>query len=490
MVVGDVQETIKQELARRQLARQNLLYYTQYTMPEFQPTRFHQVYYGVLNRFAHKQIKKLMVTVPPQHGKSEGSTRRLPSFMLGLDPHLKIAVISYAASKARQFNRDNQRIIDSPQYKVLFPETQLNSSNVVTVSSAYLRNSEEFQIVNCRGGLKAVGRGGPLTGDPVDLAVLDDLYKDYKEGSSPIIRQAVIDYYNSVLVKRLHNDSQQLIVFTRWDDNDLIGWLEKSSTVITVDRWDQIDDPDRDPDHWLKINFPALMNHAPTELDPREMNEPLYPEKHSRKKMEEERALDEQMFESMNQGNPKPKKGLLYSGFKTYTKIPPHFKLRRNYCDTADTGTDYLCSIVYGVSLDDYIYILDVIYTQEPQEVTEDLVAQQYLRERVKEAFIESNGGRAFARNVDRLSHRKCIITSFHQSNNKEARIISNSAEVQRRIMMPEHWASKWPKFAEAILYFKRNFRANSHDDAPDSLTGCLERSGIIDDNYRALYQK
>ena len=84
----------------------NLLSFTRHTLPAFAPAPFHFAYYEVLTRFAMGEIKKLMITMPPQHGKSEGATRRLPAFVLGQDPDKRIAIVSYNAIKARKFNRE------------------------------------------------------------------------------------------------------------------------------------------------------------------------------------------------------------------------------------------------------------------------------------------------------------------------------------------------------------------------------------------------
>ena len=109
-------------------SRSDLLRFTLSTMPTFRPADFHRRYYSVLTDFAHGEIKKLMVFMPPQHGKSEGSTRRLPSFLLGLCPDNRLAIVSYNASKARKFNREIQRIIDSPEYYNIFPSSSLRRS--------------------------------------------------------------------------------------------------------------------------------------------------------------------------------------------------------------------------------------------------------------------------------------------------------------------------------------------------------------------------
>ena len=290
-------------------------------------------------------------------------------------------------------------------------------------------------------------------------------------------------------MKRLHNDSQQLIVFTRWHEEDLIGWIEERQEVVLIDSWEQLDNID--PKKWYKINFPALMNKLPTEIDPREMGEPLYPSKHSKEKMEEERQLDPEKFESMNQGDPSPKEGMLYSEFKTWRTLPKNIKKVGNYTDTADKGTDNLCSINYVVGTDNYVYVTDLYYTKDPQEITEGETANLLKRGFVKEAVIESNnGGRAFARNVDRILNYKIVIKTFHQSLNKESRILTNAPEVQRKIIMPDGWNYKYPEFHKDLTRFKKQFTANKHDDAPDTVTGVLEYSGVSDTLSDALYRR
>ena len=159
------------ELFLQEGARRNLLWFAQYMQPSFQPTEFHKSYYRVLDKFAKKEIKNLIIQAPPQHGKSQGSSRFLPANMLGLYPDLKICICSYAATIAKDFNRDVQRLIDSDKYRAIFPETQLNGSNVVTIADNYLRNSDVFEIVNHTGSLRVVGRGGSLTSKTVDVKI-------------------------------------------------------------------------------------------------------------------------------------------------------------------------------------------------------------------------------------------------------------------------------------------------------------------------------
>ena len=177
-------------------------------------------------------------------------------------------------------------------------------------------------------------------------------------------------------------------------------------------------------------------------------------------------------------------KGRLYTGFKTYTEIPkdesgiPLFEYILNYTDTADTGSDFLCSICYGVYGPTY-YILDVYFTKDPMEVTEPKTAEMLTKNKVGCAIIESNnGGRGFARNVERECHERdnfhTTIKWFHQSQNKTARILSNSTSVMNNVLFPVNWKDMWPEFANDILKYQREGK-NAHDDAADALTGVYE---------------
>lgn len=456
-------------------ARSDLLTFTELTFQKFQKTQFHETYYNILNCWAYGKIRKLIVTVPPQHGKSEGSTRRLPAFCFGINPDSKIAIASYNTPFAQKFNRDVQKIIDNKEYHEIFPETTLNKSNVVTVASNHIRNSNEFEIVGFEGSLKAVGRGGGITGNPVDKMIMDDLYKDSAEGNSPVVRDAVWEWYTGAVTTRLHNDSQQLIVFTRWHEDDLIGMIEKKEKVITIEKWSDIEDVD--PDTWVKINFEAIKTGDPTEIDPRKKGEPLFPQRQSIEKLLKDRAQDPLKFECMYQGNPTAAAGLLYGkNWKTYITPPDNVIVRKNYTDTADTGDDYLCSIDYDVTEDGLCYVVDVRYTQDSMEVTEPLVAGGLLKNGVSYADIESNnGGRGFARKIDEMTGIKCAVSWFHQNDNKESRIISNAASVMQTIVFPDDWHIRWPEFYNHVTMFKRSFKANKHDDAPDVLTGIFE---------------
>lgn len=442
-------------------------------------------------------------TFIPTHN-SEGSSRKLPAFMLGLNPDKKICIGSYAATIARDFNRDVQRIIDTPSYRELFPETFLNGSNVVTMANTYLRNSDVIEMVGHKGSLRVVGRGGSLTSKTVDVSILDDVYKDYAEGNSPIVRNGAWKWYTTVVRTRLHNDSQELIVFTRWHDDDLIGRIEKSGeTIIDIKSWDDVKDIPAGA--WVRINFEGLKTGEPTEIDPREPGAALWDRRHSRAKLEGQRALDPVQFQCLYQGNPGNAEGKLYRNpFRTYVDKSEWGTYVRsgNYTDVADEGDDFTFSACYDVYKSGneawneqkkrfepilYALITDMVFTQENTEITAVTVPEMINRCGTQKAWIESNNGGSGFEKVIRKK-LKAVTEPFYQGANKESRIITNSAMVNAQIIMPIGWEQRFPKIYEHLTGFLRDFPANAHDDPEDGLTGIYEKE-LADGDTRPYSQ-
>ena len=287
-----------------------------YPFLELQP--FHRAYYRVLEAFAAGRIRRLIVTMPPQHGKSVGATTLLPAYVLGLDPDLRVAIASYSGALASKFNRRVQRIVESREYAALFPATTIKQG---AKPPGYIRTVDEVEVIGRRGGLLSVGREGSLTGNRVDCFILDDLYKDALEANSPIVRANCWEWYTSVVRTRMHNASRELIVFTRWHEEDLIGTLAAREPVVEFTRWAQLDG--LSPDTWLHLNFEALKASPPTEVDPRVPGEALWEGQQGRALLEAKRRLDPLQFESMYQGHPSSREGLLYGlNFAEYDQLP------------------------------------------------------------------------------------------------------------------------------------------------------------------------
>ena len=235
-------------------------------MPDYKPGWHHQAIAAALHRMVDGNLRRLILSMPPRHGKSELISRRLPAYLLGIDPATTIIGTSYSADLASRLNRDIQRIIDSTPYRALFPATRLNDSNSRTVSGSWLRNSDVFEVVGQPGTYRSAGVGGGITGMGAKWLVIDDPLKNREEADSPTVRENVWDWYTSTLYTRQAPDARILLVMTRWHSDDLAGRLVKVAQ----------DEPGAD--QWEVINFPALAEDAPSAHDHRQPGEPLWPE--------------------------------------------------------------------------------------------------------------------------------------------------------------------------------------------------------------------
>ena len=283
----EILDTLEEAVKRK--ARTNLNAFIKYTKPEYDSQWFHKVICKKCEQVLSGEIKKLMIFVPPQHGKSEIVSRKFPAFALGVNPDLKIANCAYSADLSEGFSRDNQRTIDSNEYKELFPNTSLNGSNVRTNSmGGYLRTVEKFEIVDHQGSFKAVGVCGPLTGNPVDIGIIDDPIKDAIEASSLTYRERVWDWYVNVFMTRMHNNSRQIIMMTRWHEDDLAGRLLKL-----------------EPESWEIIILKGIAEEF-NDYDPRQIGDALWENKHSRAKLLNLQSLSQKTYYSLIQQNPQP----------------------------------------------------------------------------------------------------------------------------------------------------------------------------------------
>ena len=419
--------------------------------------------------------------------------------MLGLNPDSKIAICSYAATIAKDFNRDVQRLIDNDEYRKIFPETYLNGSNVVTVANNYLRNSDVFEIVEHSGSLRVVGRGGSLTSKTVDVMIFDDLYKDSLEANSPVVRASAWDWYTKVARTRLHNASQQLIVFTRWHPEDIIGKILESEPVIVAKRWDDFENIPEGT--WILTNFEAIKTGDPTEIDGRERGEVLWPERHSLGRLEAQKAIDPVGFECLYQGNPGNAEGKLYQPFKTWIEKSDWGAYVRSGCyiDVADEGDDFLFAASYDIYRSDnqifnestkrfepllFVLITDVIFTDESTDVTTVTVPRMINANNVQKVWVESNNGGSQFEKVIKKKVR-ALTVPFYQGENKEARIVTNAPFVNQHIVFPFGWETRYPKFFDHLSGFLRKFDANRHDDDADGLTGIYEKE-VASGNLRA----
>lgn len=466
------------ELQRRR-AQRNLRDFLPYINPKYEMKWFHREIADAVQMVFEGLEKKIMISLPPQHGKSEIVSRDAPAWGLGIDPDLKIVLSSYSATLAGGFNRAVQRIMGSEEYKQLFPETFLNDERLAKYRG-YICNAEMFEVVNHTGFLKTVGVGGSLTGTPADIAIIDDPVKDAMEANSPVSRENVWDWYTTVLSTRLNNDSRQLLIMTRWHEDDLAGRILNSP----------------DGKNWKVINIPAVcVKEDDGEFHSgRQVGEALWPERHSIEKLNVEREKDPNGFNCLYQGDPASAEGRLYHEFKTYVDPKEYGTYVRSGCyiDVADRGTDDTTAICYDIyrgptpiwneqtkRMEPLLFALvkDCEINAANTDTTRITVPAMVNRQSppVLNVWCESNsGGDQFGRDISKKM--RAHVSLFHQGANKESRIITNAARVNEQIVMPFDWERRFPQLYQKATHYLAVFKANAHDDVPDVLTGIYEK--------------
>lgn len=408
-------------------------------------------YYRELTTSAGKPAEKLIIEMPPRHGKSRTLTN-FSAWALGRNHIEKIITASYSDDLAQDFSRNTRDIIsqekntpDEIVYSDIFPETKIKKGD-----AAYHKWAIEGQFFNYKG----CGVGGSITGRGGSLLIVDDPIKDAETAYSETALEKIWRWYTGTFISRTEEGALQIICMTPWSKNDI------SAKVQALE-----------PDKTALLTMPAIQGDSM-----------LCPALLSRESYESKKAIaDEAIFAANYDMQRLDIKGRLYSGFQTYSVIPDNARGKIGYVDTADDGKDYLCAIL-GVQTNEYIYITDILFTQDAQELTEPKLCDMIAANGTREIMVESNnGGRAFARNIQRILQERrysCAVQWFHQTSNKQARILTNAPIAQKYLLLPEGWAQRWQGFYSAIMSYQREGK-NKHDDAPDCITGLIEHYGM-----------
>ena len=340
-------------------ATTNLLDFTQYTMPSYEANWHHELLCEYLDMWVDGHIPRLVVCMPPRHGKSELVSRRLPAYVLGIDPDGDFVSTSYGADLSRRMNRDSQRIIDSPLYKDLFPNTQLYGSNVRTVAQGtYLRNSDMYEIVGKKGSYKSTGIGGGLTGHGFDYGSIDDPLKDAKEAQSLTIRQTNWEWYTDVFWTRQAPNARILITMTRWNMDDMVGRIKKSIEQDGSEEWEF-------------LILPAILEDESTKhpRDPRKVGEALWESRYPLSTLEKAKAQNSYSFAALYQQTPIAKGDALFDTDKIdIIEYEPDCTTVVRFYDLAVTAkkrSDYTAGIKLGITKNEDIIIFDVYRVQK-----------------------------------------------------------------------------------------------------------------------------
>ena len=352
---------IRAEQARR-VNTANMMAFTRATFPGYLPGWVHEVICAELDNFlaqvAARQSPRLMIFVPPRHGKTELVSRRFPAYAFGKHPDLSVIATSYGSDLANRINRDVQRVIDSPEYTQLFPKTKLNGKNVrAEAEGAWLRNSDLFEIVGHKGVYRSTGVGGGITGMGADILLIDDPIKDMEQAHSATYRQNVWDWYTGVAYTRLMPGGGVAVILTRWHEDDLAGRLQEMATK-------------GEGDQWRIVSFPAV---AEEDEPHRKAGEALHPERYSLTQLGRiKQAVGSRVWASLYQQRPAAAEGSIFKRewWQWYREAPQLHGIVQSW-DTAfkaNESSDYSCCTTWGIGERGY-YLLD--YWREKVEYPE-----------------------------------------------------------------------------------------------------------------------
>ncbi|WP_434290903.1 phage terminase large subunit [Clostridium botulinum] len=452
--------------AKIELARRKFFFYCNLKAPNFyKQDRIYLVELcNEFQEFLSSDEEVMIVNEPPRHGKSR-TAGLFVEWVLGNNQNEKIMTGSYNETLSTMFSKNVRNSIQEekadkykPVFSDVFPEVRIKHGDGA------------MNLWSLEGGYNnylATSPTGTATGFGASLLIIDDLIKNAEEAYNEAVLEKHWDWFTNTMLSRLEEGGKIIIIMTRWASGDLAGraleyYKEQGIKV-------------------KHISMKALID--------KEKKQMLCPEVLSYRSYKNKvKAMGEDIASANYQQEPIDLKGRLYSDFKKYKYIlkdnngNPLFTRIKAYIDTADEGSDYLCCIVYG-EYNKEAYVLDILYTKEPMEVTETATAKMLFENKVNIADIESNnGGRGFARSVERIlkekfNSNKTKVKWFHQSKNKKARILSNATWVMDHIYYPINWRDKWPEYYKAMNKYQREGK-NKHDDAPDATTGVAENVG------------
>lgn len=320
------QEAAAELLARRH-ARKGLLSFTEYTNPAYKAAPHHKLIAEKLEAVARGEIKRLMICMPPRHGKSELASRRFPAWYLGQNTDKQIIAASYNSDLSNDFGREVRNIVASSEFRNLF-----------SVELAQDSKAANRWHTNAGGMYVAAGVGTAITGRGADVLLIDDPFKDRKEADSEIQRKTVWDWYTSTAYTRLMPGGAVIVINTRWHDDDLSGRL--------------LFEQGEGGDNWDVLSLPAISG-----------SDALWPEWYPMERLEQIRAvLPARDWNALYQQNPIPDDGDYFKAawFTDYDDLPEKLTVygASDYAVTDGDG-DYTEHGVFGVDFNKNIYVLD-----------------------------------------------------------------------------------------------------------------------------------
>ena len=392
------------------------------------------------------KCKRLMLAMPPRHGKSFLASETFPAWYLGKHPDHSIIAATYAQDLADDVGRRVRNTMADPSYSQLFPKSALSYDS---------KSASRFATVS-KGQYFGVGAGGPITGRGAHVAILDDLLKGREEADSEVTRRHMKDWYASVLYTRLYPDGAIVVIGTRWHEDDLTGWLLR----------------EHQHENWRVVEMPAVDEDGCA----------LWPERYPIERLLQiERTLGSREWSALYQQQPAPSEGLLFSKEKIVPIdiLPANLRVARGWdlAATKKLGTsdpDWTVGVLVGRDKDGLTYVCDVVrFRGGPLEVEQAVLNTARLdglRTQISIPQDPGQAGKSQAQSFIRLL-AGYNVEATPETGNKSTRAAPFAAQVSAGNvrMLKASWNS-------VFLDELSTFPAGRHDDQVDAASRAFSK--------------
>jgi predicted phage terminase large subunit-like protein len=468
-------ERLKSLLLRKKkiiAARDDLITFAEYTSPAqdhpndvtkstYQAKKHHRVIAAALEEVEKGNIQRLIINVPPRHGKTELATKAFIPWYMGRHPENHVIFATYNSQFSWDIGRKIRETIREPLYQHIFPSMQLKTGSA----------SVDRLELESEGRAFFVGRGGTITGRGGHLLVVDDPIKDRQEADSKALRDKLWTWYTQVLSSRLMSKTGNIIlVQTRWSDDDLVGRLTDPANHFYNER---------EAAKWHLVDLPALAED--NDVLGRKPGEALWPERFDVEFLEAQKRTDPRGFMALYQGRPAPEDGILFRAemLSEYNspKARPADEELRFYCASDHAVStaqdrDRSCLLAFGVDKDDDIWIMpDSVWARIPTDRAVEQMCN--LIRKYKPIFWFAEKGH-ISKSIGPFLRKRMMETKSYAAideitpiGDKVSRAQSVIARMSSGKIHFPTFAPWWPEVRAEIL----KFPAAAHDDFVDAMS-------------------